>query len=395
MIFDGAIHLDSFTDQSSRNATALKQRLQESDMLGCKLCMSEDRQYLAIGFENGTIQVWGTDSRHCIASLVLGDSRIATASFTSDGTIAAIGAGGKQIQIWDIVQGRCIKTLFFTHRVSCVRFLANDAFLECQFSDGTYRRVNMETWDIGTTIHQPEEPFVSQKLLQSLEGREYSRIESASGGNAIVLMNNGAAFTWDEKRRKLNFCKGHKSNVTAIAICRSDTRFAASYSPERYYSKKDDRHRRDKLNGKQLVRVRIIKTGQCQWRLPTDGKTIKKLQFFTKNRIILAGIARNDDILLWELTDTIVHGQERGRWDTIEIVRKNQGEPLECAVMSNPKTFVSAYSDGNIVKRPFSVQGEEDGIIKTFPGINAGVFEWEHLNCSDEIKKVLRGYQQP
>lgn len=63
--------------------------------------------------------------------------------------------------------------------------------------------------------------------------------------------------------------------------------------------------------------------------------------------------------------------------------------------MSNPKTFVSAYSDGNIVKRLFSVQGEEDGIIKTFPGINAGVFEWEHLNCSDEIKKVLRGYQQP
>ena len=112
------------------------------------------------------------------------------------------------------------------------------------------------------------------------------------------MLENGNAYTWDEKLQRLNFCPGHMGKVTAIAMCGADNRFAASYSQERYRANRNDKTRRDILDGQKVVRVRIVKTGQCQWRLPTRGRSIKKLQFFTANRIILAGLATNGDILL-------------------------------------------------------------------------------------------------
>ena len=102
--------------------------------------------------------------------------------------------------------------------------------------------------------------------------------------------------------------------------------------------------------------MRIVKTGQCQWRLPTNGRTITKLKFFTSNRIVLAGYASNGDILLWELINKIVHGEERGHWESVEIVRNNQSEPMECAIPDDKKNFISAYADGTILVRPFQIQ---------------------------------------
>ena len=177
-------------------------------------------------------------------------------------------------------------------------------------------------------------------------------------------------------------------------MCGADNRFAASYSQERYRANRNDKTRRGILDGQKVVRVRIVKTGQCQWRLPTRGRSIKKLQFFTANRIILAGLATNGDILLWELINKMVYGKERGEWKAVEVVRNNQTEPLECAVTKDRKTFISAYIDGSLVIRSFSEQCEDDGVISTFPGIDASVFEWEDLKCDDDIKKTLRSYLQ-
>ena len=44
-----------------------------------------------------------------------------------------------------------------------------------------------------------------------------------------------------------------------------------------------------------MVRIRIVKTGQCQCRLPLGDYTLTKLQFFTSNRIILAGFTSKGD----------------------------------------------------------------------------------------------------
>ena len=112
---------------------------------------------------------------------------------------------------------------------------------------------------------------------------------------------------------------------------------------------------------------------------------------FTSNRIILAGYASNGDILLWELINEIKNGRERGHWESVEIVRNNQAEPIECAFPEGKKTFISAYADGTILIRPFS-SSTDRRIIATVPGIDASVFRWRHLNCDEDLFSMLEGY---
>lgn len=370
---------------------ALEKRLRESDLDGVCRRASENGRYYAVGFESGFIQVWDTYTQDCIANLSLSDSQIAAVAFTRDGKLAALGSGGKLVQIWNVELGKCTGTIYFSQRVSRVKLPADGHTLECQFSDGTYCRVDLKTGIKGEMKRPDTKPFVSKSLAKRTKSMRVNDIQSAPKGNAIVLTEKGQAFTWDEGLKQLSNCPGHNSQVTAIAVCSADERFAASYSPERYHADRDDRKRRDLLDNQKLVRVRIIKTGQCQWRLPTNGRSITKLQFFTSNRIILAGYASNGDILLWELINEIKHGRERGHWESVEIVRNNQAEPIECAFPEGKKTFISAYADGTILIRPFS-NSTDRRIIATVPGIDASVFRWRHLNCDEDLLNMLEGY---
>lgn len=392
--FDEVVYVDSITEEMKEKVNELKKRLSESDLLGPCVKQSEDGRYLGIGYESGFLQIWDVQTQECIGELSLSDTQISTVSFTPDGTIAALGSGGKIVQVWDVVKRKYLHTLYFKYRVSNVSFPGNEHILECQFSNGTYRKVNIDDGRVGPETQHGGTRFVSQRLLKRLGRQKADKIESAQNGNAIILLENGNAYTWDEKLQRLNFCPGHMGKVTAIAMCGADNRFAASYSQERYRANRNDKTRRDILNRQKVVRVRIVKTGQCQWRLPTRGRSIKKLQFFTANRIILAGLATNGDILLWELINKMVYGKERGEWKAVEVVRNNQTEPMECAVTKDRKTFISAYIDGSLVIRSFSGLCEDDGVISTFPGIDASVFEWEDLKCDDDIKKTLRSYLQ-
>lgn len=376
----------------SRRITMLQKRIRESGLDGIINQVSENGRYLAVGFESGFIQVWDVTDQDCIANLSLSDSQIATAAFTKDGKIAALGAGGRLVQIWNMGQSKCSNTLCFPQRVNQIRMPADGHILECQFSDLSYYKTDLHTGESCKVERPSTNPFVSKTLLKRLGGKKILDIQSAPNRNAIVLTEKGEAYTWDEKLKKLSLCPGHMGRVKAIAMCSSDARFAASYSPEQYHADRDDGDRKKLLNNQKLVRVRIVKTGQCQWRLPTNGRSITKLQFFTSNRIILAGYATNGDILLWELINEIKYGKERGHWETVEIVHNNQAEPLECAFPDNKKNFISVYADGTILIRPFSGQGERK-IIETLPGIDAGVLRWNDLKCDDQLKQILNGYQ--
>jgi WD40 repeat protein len=389
-IKDIVVASSDFDERQQDQIASLKKRLEESGLEGTIQCVSENGCYIAVGFESGFIQVWGVDSQECIANLSLSDSQIATVAFTKNGALAALGSGGKIIQVWDMNKCQCCKIFYFKHRVSGVRFLDNRT-LECKFSNDIYCKIDLKTGRRSKIERHKTKPFVSTSLLEKTEKYDIKDIQSSSNGNAIILTEKGEAYTWDEKQKKLNYCTGHMSGVTAIAMCTADDRFAASYSPERYRADRDDRNRRGLLDNQKLVRVRIVKTGQCQWRLPTKGRSITKLQFFTSNRIILAGYCTNGDILLWELINQHKYGKEIGKWNTVEIIRNNQSEPLECAFPDNKSNFISAYADGSILIRPFSNNGNSKKIF-TIPGIDAGVFRWNKLNCDNQLKLMLSGY---
>ena len=110
---------------------------------------SEDGRYLGIGYESGFLQIWDVQTQECVGELSLSDTQISTVSFTPDGTIAALGSGGKIVQVWDVVKRKYLHTLYFKYRVSNVSFPGNEHILECQFSNGTYRKVNIDDGRVG------------------------------------------------------------------------------------------------------------------------------------------------------------------------------------------------------------------------------------------------------
>ena len=94
------------------------------------------------------------------------------------------------------------------------------------------------------------------------------------------MLENGNAYTWDEKLQRLNFCPGHMGKVTAIAMCGADNRFAASYSQERYRANRNDKTRRDILNGQKVVRVPNCENGTVPVAIAYSWKIDKKITVF-------------------------------------------------------------------------------------------------------------------
>jgi hypothetical protein len=73
-------------------------------------------------------------------------------------------------------------------------------------------------------------------------------------------------------------------------------------------------------------------------------------------------------------------------------VRKNSGEPVECAVSTQEKLFIGINADGTMFSRTFD--GEERNRFRIFPGINPTHLEWENIECDDELKSILATYRR-
>ena len=139
------------------------------------------------------------------------------------------------------------------------------------------------------------------------------------------------------------------------------------------------------------MRAWAIRKGTCMQRLTTNHRTIKHLQFFTANRIILAAFATNGDIILWELVNKFVHGEEHGHWNPIDTVRNSPAEPLECAVSTRDNLFIGVYTNGTLFSRTFS--GRQVSSLQVFPGIDLTHAVWDDLVCDDDLKEILRHHQ--
>ncbi len=362
--------------------------LKDDELLGECHQISENGQLVAIGHKNGLLRIWDAEKECCIADLSLGDSQITTASFTKDGRIAAFCSGGHIVQIWDVHGQACLKTLHLPRRVRQVRFLDRSDILECVLADGGYYVLNLTHGQLKEYPRTQRNAKTKQALRRKLSDQNIKRIEMAANGNAIIMAEKSTeAWTWDQKLKRMNLCEGHRSPVKAIAICHADPRFAASYSDERIPREKG---MRSELIDQKVVRVRIIKTGQCQWRLPTKNRTITALQFFTTNRIMLAAFSTNGDIMLWELINERKWGKEIGHWRPINVVRGHEAEPLECAVSETDDIFISAYNNGTVQIRPFG--GGAERHFRLFPGVDFSAIQYREIDAPQDIKTILKGY---
>lgn len=367
--------------------------LAENDLAGEVQEISPDRTLAAVGSAGGQIQLWDVKERTCTAELSLGDASLAAVSFSADGSLAAAGAGGRLVQIWDIEGERCIRTLHFEKPVRKLRFMKEtNRLVECVFSDQSYADIEWKTGRQVKSGRERKHPLNRSMIQKELAQKEIAKVETSASGNAVIMEKNSrVAWVWDNKNKTMNPCPGHMSKVQDIAICHADDRFAATCSDERI---RPEKGMRKELRDQKVVRVRIVKTGRCQWRLPTNGRTIRKLKFYTSNRIVLAGFATNGDIMLWELHNQLWYNgtREVGHWETIDIVRKSKEEPLECVVPEERRIFIGAYPDGTILKRTFD--GSLESQFRIFPGIDLSAVEWTELETEDgELSRTLARYK--
>ena len=376
------------------HASHLQKMLKDSRLLGEQHIISDDRRLLAVGHSSGHIQVWDAREQVCVAELSLGDSQVVTASFSPGGEYAALCAGGPLVQLWSIRQQQCLGVLHFERPIRRVRFPSSVNFqaapyLECEYSNGHYIRINIFTGRREEYQNPQKLLQIQKELRRRLKGKTIQKVDLADNGNAIIMERaSNRLWTWNQATHALNPCQGHLSPILDIAVCRADPRYAASYSDEKFHARwKQDR----RLEGEKLVRAWAIRKGTCMQRLTTNHRTIKRLQFFTANRIILAAFATNGDIILWELVNKFVHGEEHGHWHPIDTVRNSPAEPLECAVSTRDNLFIGVYTNGTLFSRTFS--GRQVSSLQVFPGIDLTHAVWDDLVCDDDLKEILRHHQ--
>lgn len=375
-------------------AGQLWKMLDDSGLLGTAQSVSDDQQLLAVGHANGLLQVWDAQKQSCMAEFSLGDSQVITASFSPMGSYAALCAGGTLVQLWNVAKKQCLQVRHFDRPIRRVRFpsarqVGAELTLECECSDGTCFRWALQTGEIRESRKSQRLLQIQRMLRNKLKGKSIQKIDVADNGNAVIMFKNSKELmVWNDATHRLNTCRGHEAPIRDAAICRSDPRYAASYSDERLRVRnKGDRP----LSGQKVIRTWALRLGNCMHRLSTDQHAIKRIQFFTTNRILLAGFATNGDILLWEYNIWLANGEERGHWDRIDTVRSGPADPLECAVSTKDGLFMGIYTDGTLFSRNFS--GSRKTSFTVFPGIDPTSLVWEDLCCEDEIKRILRLYR--
>ncbi len=375
-------------EEAADGVQKLYAMLAEEDLVEDSNAVSDDCRLLALGHSNGLIQLWSVSERVCIAEFSLGDSRICTASFSPGGRYVALSSGGKIVQLWDTEKVELKKVCHLKKPVRKVRFPETHACLECEYSDGQYTKINLTDGKTEESSSLRRITELKKAIRKRLRGVSIRKIETTDDGNAIVMANkSNTVWIWNNKQRVLNEYDKFFSNVVDVAICNADSAYAAVVADEIMPSNNTVRR---EVRGQRVVRTFATRKGNCMQFLPTNGRTVKKLRFFTANRIILAGFASNGDILMWELHNKVVGGEVRGHWDHINTLKNKTAEPVECAV-TDSKDFLGAYENGKITVIKYG-SNQVSGFY-VFPGIDLSCITWNDLRCSDALKTILTNYK--
>lgn len=215
------------------------------------------------------------------------------------------------------------------------------------------------------------------------------KIDIADDGNAIIMLNKSKKiWIWNNKQNKMNAYDKFGAKVVDVAICNADSTYAAGFS---YEIMPSNRKVRKEIQGQRVVRTFATRVGNCMQFLPTYGRILKKLRFFTTNRNILAGFSTNGDILMWELQNEIVNGEKRGHWKYINTLKNKTAEPIECAI-TDSKDFLGAYEDGKIMTVEHDSNNSSSFYV--FPGIDLSCIRWNELQCGDYLKNILNNYKK-
>ncbi|KAF9358854.1 Transducin (beta)-like 1 X-linked receptor 1 [Mortierella sp. NVP85] len=177
----------------------------DSMVLSC--AYSPDGTSLAVGLEDGDINVYSTSSWEKVQTLDGHDKPVWHVVYSPQGNLVATASSDTTVRVWDVESKSCRLVLTsHTDGVKCVTFSPQGDQVASASDDKTVR-----LWDITTGVCCQTLPIHSSDVT----GVAYS-----PQGN--LLVSGGSEFTvtlWDiQTGESIQTLKGHSNNVTSVAF---------------------------------------------------------------------------------------------------------------------------------------------------------------------------------
>ncbi len=171
-----------------------------------RVTSSPDGHFLAIGSNDGEVQILERATQKVLYTLKGHTSWIGCAEFNNNSNVIASAGGDRVIKLWDVHSGHYLGTLGgHSSRIHSLAFSPDDALIVSSSSDDTLR-----VWD-----------FQSQQCLSILEGHTDKVLSVCFSPNGQLILSSSADRTikiWNLAGQCLQTLEGHTDWVQSVSF---------------------------------------------------------------------------------------------------------------------------------------------------------------------------------
>ena len=171
------------------------------------IALSADLRTLAHGLDDGSVQLWNTQTRD-VTTLKVSDHRVDLVALSADGRVLVTGGRGRSLRQWNLGNGTSTDLEVEAHRV----LLSPDGSTLAVFPRGDI----VQLWDVATASHRTN-VVVDLPLIFGVAF--FSSAFSPDGRILTVVGEDDAIRLWDTATaRLLGVCTGHKQGVSSVTF---------------------------------------------------------------------------------------------------------------------------------------------------------------------------------
>jgi WD40 repeat protein len=249
------------------------------------VCFSPDSRLFLSGSDDRNIKLWNITTGECIRTLEGHTDQVNSVCFSPDGRLILSGSNDQKVKLWDVATGKCIRTLEgHKNQVKSVCFSPDGRLIlsgsrGSSFS-GRYEGGMMMLWDIeiGEYIHT----FVWSNSMA------LSVCFSPDGRLALSGDDNKNVIVWDiATGKRIHILEGHESGVYSVCFS-PDGKLALSGSWDK------------------TIKLWDIATGRCVRTIKGHRGGVLSVCFSPDGKLILSGgddetnMLQYDRMKLWD-----------------------------------------------------------------------------------------------